>query len=77
MAATRETFLAVTTMKNEAPFMLEWVAHNQAIGFDSFLIYTNDCDDGTDDIARRLDALGIASHVDNNEIGRASCRERV
>ena len=72
VAATRETFLAVTTMKNEAPFMLEWVAHNQAIGYDSFLIYTNDCDDGTDDIARRLDALGIASHVDNNDrpVGR-------
>ncbi len=72
MTKKRETFLAVTTMKNEAPFMLEWVAHNLAIGYDSFLIYTNDCDDGTDDIARRLDALGIASHVDNTNrpVGR-------
>ncbi len=72
MAKKPETFLAVTTMKNEAPFMLEWVAHNQAIGYGSFLIFTNDCDDGTDDIARRLEELGIASHVDNNDrpIGR-------
>ncbi|MEL7013621.1 MAG: glycosyltransferase family 2 protein [Pseudomonadota bacterium] len=76
MANQAETFLAVTTMKNEAPFMLEWVAHNQAIGYDSFLIFTNDCDDGTDDIARRLDELGIASHVNNNDrpLGRRTER---
>jgi len=57
--------LIVTTMKNEAPFMLEWVAFNRAIGFTDFLIYTNDCDDGTDQIAERLQAMGLAQHRDN------------
>ncbi|WP_090201784.1 glycosyltransferase family 2 protein [Yoonia tamlensis] len=59
-------------MKNEAPFMLEWIAFNRAIGFDDFLIYTNDCADGTDAIAMRLQELGLAGHVDNNDrkIGR-------
>ncbi|MFN3211350.1 MAG: glycosyltransferase family 2 protein, partial [Roseovarius sp.] len=57
--------LIVTTMKNEGPFMLEWVAYNKAIGFTDFLIYTNDCDDGTDRIAMRLEELGVAVHVDN------------
>ena len=63
----KERFLIVTTMKNEAPFMLEWIAYNRAIGYDDFLIYTNDCDDGTDSIAKRLQELGLAAHVDNND----------
>ncbi len=55
----------VTTMKNEGPFMLEWVAHNRAIGFSDIVIYTNDCDDGTDRIGMRLEELGVARHIDN------------
>jgi hypothetical protein len=59
------TRLIVTTMKNEGPFMLEWVAFNRAIGFTDFLIYTNDCADGTDAIAARLDHMGLAQHREN------------
>ncbi len=55
----------VTTMKNEGPFMLEWVAFHRTLGFNDFLIYTNDCEDGTDKIAQRLEELGLANHVDN------------
>lgn len=55
----------VTTMKNEGPFMLEWVAYNRAIGFTDVLIFTNHCADGTDKIAMRLEELGLARHVDN------------
>ncbi|WP_037307441.1 glycosyltransferase family 2 protein [Ruegeria halocynthiae] len=54
-----------TTMKNEGPYMLEWVAFHKSLGVDHFVIFTNDCDDGTDDIARRLQELGIATHVPN------------
>ena len=47
--------LIVTAMKNEGPFILEWAAYHLSIGFDRFLVYTNDCDDGTDAIwASRL-----------------------
>lgn len=55
----------VTTMKNEGPFMLEWVAYNRAIGFTDFVIFTNDCADGTDKIAMRLEELGVARHMEN------------
>ncbi len=54
-----------TTMKNEGPYMLEWVAFHKSIGVDHFLIFTNNCEDGTDDIARRLQDLGLATHVPN------------
>ena len=47
----------VSVMKNEGPFVLDWIAHNRAIGVDRFLIYTNDCSDGTDHL---LDLLGDA-----------------
>ena len=57
--------LIVTTMKNEGAFMLEWIAYNRAIGFSDFLIFTNDCDDGTDAIADRLTEMGLATHVPN------------
>ncbi len=60
--------LIVTAMKNEGPFILEWAAHHLAIGFDRFLIYTNDCEDGTDAIWERLAALGFAEHERNDDI---------
>lgn len=64
-AGISPTHLIFTTMKNEGPFMLEWIAHNLSLGFDGFVIYTNDCVDGTDQIAMRLEELGIANHVPN------------
>ncbi len=76
-----ETFLIVTTMKNEGPFMIDWVAYNRAIGFDDILIYTNECEDGTDAIGERLQELGWAHHEDNpagskTPQGRAFTRAR-
>ncbi|WP_420567073.1 glycosyltransferase family 2 protein [Thalassovita sp.] len=56
----------VGCMKNEAPYILEWVAYHRAIGVDDFLIYTNDCSDGTDQILRRLQELGILQHRNND-----------
>ncbi|MFN4129742.1 MAG: glycosyltransferase family 2 protein, partial [Paracoccaceae bacterium] len=60
-AAPRAASLAgrtaiVTTMKNEGPFILEWIAYHRAIGVDDFLIYTNDCTDGTDTMLDLLQA---------------------
>ncbi len=57
----------VACMKNEAPYILEWVAHHRAIGVDRFLIYTNGCEDGTDTILDRLDELGVVAHRRNDD----------
>uniref|UniRef100_UPI00235669E2 glycosyltransferase family 2 protein n=1 Tax=Rhodosalinus sediminis TaxID=1940533 RepID=UPI00235669E2 len=56
----------VACMKNEAPYIVEWVAYHRAIGVDDFLIYTNDCEDGTDALLARLDALGVVRHRTND-----------
>ena len=55
----------VTTMKNEGPFILEWLAYHRAIGVDDFLIYTNDCTDGTDTMLDMLQAKGLVQHRNN------------
>lgn len=56
----------VACMKNEAPYILEWIAYHRAIGVDNFLIYTNDCTDGTDAILQRLMAMGVVEHRNND-----------
>jgi hypothetical protein len=71
-----QKFLIVTTMKNEGPFMIDWIAYNRAIGFDDVLIYTNDCSDGTDLIGDRLQELGYAHHERNRLGPRATPQNR-
>ena len=68
--------LIVTCMRNEAPFLLEWIAYHRAIGFTDFLIYSNDCDDGTDDLLDRLAELGIVIHERNRAGGKKTVQWR-
>jgi len=56
---------AVTPMKNEGPFILEWLAYHRLIGINDFIVFTNDCTDGTDAILERLDELGLVRHLPN------------
>lgn len=55
----------VTCMKNEGPFVLEWLAHHRATGFGGFLVYSNDCTDGTDHLLDVLQAKGQIQHRRN------------
>ncbi|WP_322865680.1 glycosyltransferase family 2 protein [Aquicoccus sp. G2-2] len=57
----------VGCMKNEAPYIVEWVAYHRAIGVDNFLIYTNDCTDGTSEILDRLQEMGVLQHRNNDK----------
>ena len=52
--------LLVSTLRNEGPHLLEWIAHHRAIGVTDFLLFSNDCSDGTDAM---LDALAPAGVV--------------
>lgn len=56
---------AVLTLRNEAAFLLEWLAHHRAIGITDFLVFSNDCQDGTDQMLDRLQAMGWLTHVPN------------
>ncbi len=49
----------MTAMRNEGPFVLDWVAHHRAIGVTDFLVYSNDCDDGTDRLLDTMSPAGV------------------
>ena len=57
----------VGCMKNEAPYIVEWVAYHRAMGVDNFLIYTNGCEDGTTELLDHLQEMGVLQHRDNND----------
>ncbi|WP_375256820.1 glycosyltransferase family 2 protein [Citreimonas sp.] len=61
---------AVTCVKNEGPFILEWLAHNRVLGVRDFLVYSNDCDDGTDVLLDALATQGWLTHLPNPAQGR-------
>ncbi|MEL0435917.1 glycosyltransferase family 2 protein [Phycobacter sp. K97] len=57
----------VGCMKNEAPYIVEWIAYHRAIGVDNFMIYTNGCEDGTAEILDRLQEMGVLQHRNNDD----------
>jgi Glycosyl transferase family 2 len=63
MAKPRKVIVAC--MRNEALFVVEWLAHHLASGFNRILVYTNDCDDGTDTILGLLSQTRWVQHFDN------------
>ncbi|MBE9604754.1 glycosyltransferase family 2 protein [Acetobacteraceae bacterium H6797] len=50
-------------VKNEAPYLLDWVAWHRAIGFTYFIIADNDSTDGTDEILRGLERAGFVRRL--------------
>lgn len=50
-------------MRNEGPFLLEWVAYHRVIGFDRVIVATNACTDGSDLLLDALAAGGALTHL--------------
>jgi hypothetical protein len=63
---SRETTLLVTTVKDEGPNILEWVAHHRLCGFDHIQIYQNDSTDFTKRTLRVLDRMGVIEFHNNS-----------
>lgn len=66
---------AVTCVKNEGPFLLEWIAFNRLLGVTDHLFYSNDCSDGTDRLLDALKDWGV-QHLPNPAKGRNYQMER-
>ena len=56
----------VLTLRNEGAFLLEWLAHHRGLGFSDFLVFSNDCQDGTDAMLDRLQEMGWLQHLRND-----------
>lgn len=50
--------LALTAMRNEGPFILEWIAWHKMLGFEEILILHNNCTDHSPQMLRQLQRLG-------------------
>jgi hypothetical protein len=51
-------------VKNEAPYLVEWVAYHRMIGFDTIAVYENDSTDETPDLLDRMRRIGVIdAHV--------------
>ncbi len=53
----------VTSVRNEGVHLLEWIAYHRRIGIEHFLIFSNDCDDGTDELLGKFQQAGMVTHV--------------
>ncbi|KMW57540.1 Glycosyl transferase, group 2 family protein [Candidatus Rhodobacter oscarellae] len=63
--------LLVSTLRDEAPHLLEWVAHHRALGVTDFLLFSNDCSDGTDAMLDALAPLGVVHLVNAPPEGKS------
>lgn len=50
-------------MKNEAPFLLEWIAYHRVIGFDEIVVCSNPSNDGTEELLAALAGAGVIRHL--------------
>ena len=53
-----------SAMRNEGPFLFDWIAYHKSIGFDRICIVTNDCTDGSYPLLKKLSDAGIIHHFD-------------
>lgn len=47
-----------TAVRNEAPFLIEWIAYHKVIGFENILVFANPSTDGTDELLAALAEAG-------------------
>jgi hypothetical protein len=57
---------AVLCLRNEAAFLLDWMAHHLACGITHVVALTNDCEDGTPEMLDRLAEMGHVTHIRND-----------
>ena len=60
---SRYDVCAIATARNEGLYLLEWLAHHQSLGVQAFFIYSNDNDDGSDALLRRLGEAGVIYYL--------------
>ncbi len=64
--APKHKYTLFSMMKDEGHNLIEWVAYHHMIGFDNICVYTNNCNDGTDEMLIRLQEMGYVQHFENN-----------
>lgn len=56
--------LLITSVRNEAPYLAEWITWHKMLGFDHFLVYTNDNTDATKEVLEKISHLGFLTWIE-------------
>lgn len=64
--------LSATCQRNEGPFLIEWLAYHRLIGITDFIVFSNDCEDGSDLLLNRLQDHGLLRHITHQAEGTKS-----
>lgn len=54
----------VAPIKQETPYLLEWIAYHRALGVENFMLGDNGGDDHTSDLLEALDGAGLITRLD-------------
>ncbi len=65
----------VATVRNEGLYLVEWIAYHRSIGISDFFIYSNDNDDGSDELLQALADVG-AINWRRNTVGLGGSAQR-
>ncbi len=58
-------FTLLATLRDESPYIIDWIAHHRAIGITDFVLYQNDSSDGTTQLLQALHDAGEIHFIDN------------
>ncbi len=59
------TLCVVATARNEGLYLVEWLAYHRLVGVEAFFLYTNDNDDGSDELLTALAEAGVVNWIRN------------
>ena len=66
----------VAIARNEGLYLLDWIAYHRAIGAQAIFLYTNDNDDGSDELLSALAQAGVLHWFDNRLSGVANAQSK-
>lgn len=55
----------IATARNEGAYLLDWIAYHRTVGIEHFFLYTNNNEDGSDDLLGALADAGVITWLDN------------
>lgn len=56
-------YTVVCSVRNEGPFLVEWIAWQRMLGFNRIIVVTNDCTDHSPDLLDAFHAAGWITHL--------------
>ena len=66
----RRTACVLAAARNEAPYLLDWIAYHLSIGFEHVFLYSNENADGSDALLTLLARHGVITLVHNQRSAR-------